>query len=202
MTSKFKFLSNTFYVGIVFLMVSCQPKTEHPITVDLSKKKLTVDEAKILSELFVKDVEHLFTASDSLEYYKRLVDQLQNKRGGAVAQQTVDSLPQGKGKFKLSVSSWYSVDELQSYINESKKKADSLGYTLDGFRIYIGVFPNQERFGDKRDFLTTFISPTGSESKQQGGFFVRQSVSKDLTGIAPLEYGGNGWPPNSTYPQQ
>lgn len=202
MTSKFKFLANTFSVALVFLMVSCQPKTEYPITADLSKKKLTVEEAKELSELFIKDVEHLFTAADSLEYYKRLVDEFQNKRGVAQSQQALGSLPEGKGKFKLSASSWYSLDELQSYINESKKKADSLGYTLEGFRIYIGVFPNQERFGDKRNFLTTFITPTGSESKQQGSFFTRQTVSKDLTGISPLEYGQGGWPPNATYPQQ
>lgn len=55
-----------------------------------------------------------------------------------------------KPPYRLSVSSWYSLDELQSYINESKRQADSLGIDLNGFRIYVGVFPDEEIYGKKK----------------------------------------------------
>src|SRR5690606_8205830 len=105
-----------------------------------------------------------------------------------------------KQKFVLSVSNWYSLDELENFIAFSKHNARKNGYKMDGVRIYIGVLPKDDKYKDKKGYLTTFISPTGSKNTQEGGFMLYKP-SMDLPGGSSAEYGNSGDPPAATYPQ-
>jgi len=51
MSLKIKYFLKACPVVIIFLLAACQPKTEHPITADLSQKKLTADEKAKLESL-------------------------------------------------------------------------------------------------------------------------------------------------------
>ncbi|QLE02989.1 hypothetical protein HX109_15955 [Galbibacter sp. BG1] len=211
---KTNFLKGIPFILLSVLILGCAQSENHLAheTVDISKKKLTPELAEKLSKRFVKDIEDLFAKADSLEYYKNLLEQIQNQANQAGAQRSVKIEPvtfqKKKPKFNLSVSSWYSTDELLTYLNESIKHVKEKGGEVDGFRIYIGVFPNEE--GKKSNTLTTFINPTGrmGADKQEGSvvpnlikplFF--QAGGHDLLDVPPLEYGGSGEPPSSSYPQ-
>jgi len=192
-------------LAATLMLSACEPKHDKG-DADLSKKKLKPELAEKMSKKFVADVEYLFALHDSLEYYKRLLKARDAQDSKTTEDDGAQSAMQGdmySPKFELSVSSWYSKEELLTYIHESQSKADSLGYTLNGFRIYIGVFPDDDEFGEKRNFLTTFISPTGYSGTQQGAFLpaLFRQTKGDLGGLEPLEYGGTGEPPSSTYPQ-
>ncbi|ETN95684.1 hypothetical protein SAMN04487906_0921 [Zhouia amylolytica] len=201
-TSLHKYFALAVLAALVVTVFSCQPQQkEAAITVDLSNKKLKPEQAKKISKKFVTDIESLFQAQDSLEYYKRLLKEVQLKAEGKdPAREEMTEMAMAKNKFKLSVSSWYSVDELQSYINESIKKADTLGYSVDGFRIYIGVFPDEDQYGSKKNTLTTFITPTGVRNVQKGSFMMLPPPSSDdIEEVDPIEYGGQRDPPDAPY---
>ncbi|WP_335966107.1 hypothetical protein [Galbibacter sp. PAP.153] len=179
--------------------------------VDLSQHKLTPKLAEKLSKRYVKDMDELFAQSDSLEYYKALVKQLQEQQantgsGRSIKQSEPVTFKPKKPKFELSVSSWYSVDELMTYIDNSMETVEKSGGKVDGFRIYIGVFP---KVGDdrKKNTLTTFITPTGhmGSGKEEGSVLPNLAIplyaAQDITGVDPLDYSGTGEPPSRTYPQ-
>ena len=153
-----------FYKGlVVFILLSvfsCQPKPEE-VSLDLSAKKIKPALAEKMSKKFVNETSKLLMLS--------------------AEQDTIKEKP----PYRLSVSSWYSLDELQSYINESKRQADSLGIDLNGFRIYVGVFPDEEIYGKKRNQMAFFISPTGNRSVQQGAFLLQEKFPGDIPEIAP-----------------
>lgn len=54
---------------------------------------------------------------------------------------------------------------------------------------------------EKRNQMAFFISPTGNRSVQQGAFLLQEKFPGDIPEIDPLEYGSDGEPPISTYPQ-
>ncbi|WP_340062994.1 hypothetical protein [Ascidiimonas aurantiaca] len=112
-----------------------------------------------------------------------------------------------KPNFNLSSSSYYTLEELESYIAYAKREAAKQQINLEGFRIYFGLFPeSKEKYGKKSGNLTVFISPTGRPNEQKGAFFMTgmilddSEISPDITSIGPLEYGGNGNPPAAAYP--
>jgi len=108
--------------------------------------------------------------------------------------------------FNLSSSSYYTLEELESYIAYAKREAAKQQINLEGFRIYFGLFPEAQKYGDKSGNLTVFISPTGRPQEQKGAFFTMNmmvdepAISPDITSIGSLEYGGNGNPPAASYP--
>ncbi|NER13921.1 hypothetical protein GWK08_10750 [Leptobacterium flavescens] len=97
---------------------------------------------------------------------------------------------------------WYSLNDLQDYIDYVKKKAKKKGYkTKDlGLRIYLGTYPPTK---DKHDGLSTvFLAPTVKKSqppKSQGkdGSTDGDDDQENIYDIEPLNKGGNGWPPNN-----
>ncbi len=180
--------------------------------VELSKHKLPPSKAENMSKRYIKDMELLFAQSDSLAYYKeinaKLMAALENKGNLKEVQELkapINVKPR-KPKFELAVSDWYSVDQLLTYIDNSIEKVEKSGGKVDGFRVYIGVFPKKGH-GEKDNMLTTFITPTGTMGKeQQEGNMVSLSlplyaVSRDITAVDPLEYGSDGDPPSANYPQ-
>lgn len=86
-------------------------------------------------------------------------------------------------------SSWYSLEDIENYLKYTQHLSDSLGYKMDGIRIYLGSH-------EPKDFTTMFIVPTGLES---GGMLPQKS--SDLTDLGGLNGGTNGYPPSANYPQ-
>ncbi|WP_335966106.1 hypothetical protein [Galbibacter sp. PAP.153] len=178
--------------------------------VDISKKKMSSDFAENLSKRYVGEVEDLFLAKDSLRYHKLLVKELLKQKTPDLkkAQAAIKEIQfKEEPDFNLSVSSWYSKEELFTYMTESIATVEENGGYVDGFRFYMAAFPKDEQYGEKNNALTIFITPTGS----MNATYERASVlpnlaiplyaTQDITGVDPLEYGSSGEPPSRSYPQ-
>lgn len=102
---------------------------------------------------------------------------------------------------------WYSIEELENYINYVKTKGIEKGIEVNGIRFYIGVYPEDGvKFKEKAGLTTIFLSPT---KKKETNLLEKNleinsltEVNVDVTEIEPLNYGGIGQPPKITYPQQ
>ena len=102
-------------------------------------------------------------------------------------------------------SSWWSLKDMRDYLTYAEDQSKTLGYTMDGVRMYLGAYP------DKRvdttivvGYTTMFMVPTSSEIEQvnqKGGSAVRAGDGGDVPGGDGLNMGGGGIPPNSNYPQ-
>ncbi|APY07364.1 hypothetical protein BWZ20_03190 [Winogradskyella sp. J14-2] len=96
-------------------------------------------------------------------------------------------------------SSWYSIDEIESYLTYAKKQANTLGYTLDGLRIYAGAHPDTK---EGPGLMTMFFVPTGSKNVSEGSMLTTaQGGGNDIGGADGLNKGGKGDPPSANYPQ-
>lgn len=96
-------------------------------------------------------------------------------------------------------SSWYSLEEIESYITYAKQQADSLGYTLDGLRLYAGAYPDTK---EGPGLMTMFFVPTGSKNVSEGSMLTTvQGGGNDIGGADGLNKGGDGSPPSANYPQ-
>lgn len=214
-TNQLKLFLTTIVVVGSLLSTSCSQPQEGVLNfkpVDLSEHKLPSDKAKKMSNRYIRDMKILFAQSDSLKHYKalnaKLMAALENKTGlkeVAEFKQPMAIKP-GKPQFELAVSDWYSKEQLLTYIERSIDTVEKNGGVVDGFRIYIGVFPKKGE-GEKDNFLTTFITPTGrmGDGKQKANVLPlnlpMNAVPQDITGVDPLEYGSDGNPPDANYPQ-
>ncbi|KLT70487.1 MULTISPECIES: hypothetical protein [Flavobacterium] len=102
---------------------------------------------------------------------------------------------------------WYSLEALESYIQYIKTQGVENGYDVDGIRFYFGVYPEDEKHGEKAGLTTLFLAPTGkkassvsSANKMQGfASTVEEEESHDIESIQPMNYGNIGRPPSLTY---
>ncbi|MGH2664956.1 hypothetical protein [Flavobacterium sp.] len=97
---------------------------------------------------------------------------------------------------------WYSIEDLENYIEYIKTSGSEKGYVIDGIRFYFGVYSETDGKG-KAGYSTLFLSPTGksinarvaeSSSSEQD-----QESGKDITSIEPLNFGSMGNPPKMEY---
>lgn len=95
-------------------------------------------------------------------------------------------------------SSWYKLEDIESYLAYAKQQAADSSYVMDGLRLYLGAYPSV----DGHLGLTTLLFvPTGYEKKSEGSFFSLQGGSRDLDKSDGFNYGGEGVPPGINYPQ-
>ena len=105
-----------------------------------------------------------------------------------------------KGTNKIDANAvWYSIAELESYINYIKTEGKQKGYDVDGIRLYYGVYPNSYSDSKKAGLTTVFLSPTGKKKDSQNLKFIEESHA-DITALQPMNYGGMGHPPKIEYP--
>lgn len=95
-------------------------------------------------------------------------------------------------------SCWWSINDITNYLQYSKHKADSLGYAMNGLRVYLGAYPETKGLVG---YTTMFMVPTGVKTQINKDAKFGPSKSNDLTQIGPLNMGSAGNPPNSNYPQ-
>ncbi|MBC8756468.1 hypothetical protein H2O64_17470 [Kordia sp. YSTF-M3] len=90
----------------------------------------------------------------------------------------------------FSCSSWYSLEDLEGYINYVKQQALEKEVTVDGIRFYFGVYPESTDDESKAGQNTLFMCPTTSS---------RENCSKDITEIPAMNLGDQGNPPQNDY---
>ena len=96
---------------------------------------------------------------------------------------------------------WYSLDELENYIEYIKNEGEQQGLAIDGIRFYLGVYPETETKG-KAGYTTIFLSPTKASSVEEyktTELEINVGVSQDITSIEPLNFGSMGNPPKMEY---
>ncbi|MBV7270502.1 hypothetical protein [Winogradskyella luteola] len=103
-------------------------------------------------------------------------------------------------KEKDNRSSWWSIEDIQNYINYAENQAGELGYTMDGLRLYLGAYPNSK---DKTGLTTMFFVPTGTKNTSEGNMVpsLQGGNSNDILQADGLNKGGHGDPPSANYPQ-
>ncbi|MBZ9630529.1 hypothetical protein LB465_07025 [Salegentibacter sp. LM13S] len=85
---------------------------------------------------------------------------------------------------------WYSVDELQEYLDYVKEKSKEQGVEKPGIRFYLGAYP---KTNEKKSYTTMFLSPT----KEAKGDTENAEEDSDPNNyeIEPYNTIGSGWPP-------
>jgi hypothetical protein len=103
---------------------------------------------------------------------------------------------------------WYSLEALESYINYIKTHGAESGYEVDGIRFYFGVYPDDEKHGEKAGLTTLFLSATGKKTNtgsddslnQIHGFVAaKEAASADIQSLEPMNYGNIGRQPSLIY---
>jgi len=99
---------------------------------------------------------------------------------------------------------WYSLEELENYIHYIKTNGAKEGYNVDGIRFYFGVYPEDEKHGEKAGMTTLFLVPTGKktagdQAKIQSFAFAQETLSSDIENLEPMNYGNIGRPPSLIY---
>lgn len=102
---------------------------------------------------------------------------------------------------------WYSIEELENYINYVKTKGIENGIEVNGIRFYIGVYPEDGvKYKEKAGLTTIFLSPTKKRTlnvlEKSLDDTLSIEVNVDVSEIEPLNYGGIGNPPRIEYPQE
>lgn len=109
-----------------------------------------------------------------------------------------DSAAKKFGRKKDNRSTWWSIDDIENYLAYAKHKSDSLGYTMTGIQIYLGVYGKNA--GQRKKNLTTmFIAPTGDKSVSKGSMNPFNTVT--LGGNPPIPPLNNGSGGSGNFPQ-
>ncbi|WP_264537574.1 hypothetical protein [Flavobacterium sp. N1736] len=100
---------------------------------------------------------------------------------------------------------WYSIEALESYIHYIKTQGVQDGYNVDGIRFYFGVYPEDEKHGEKAGQTTLFLVPTGKKAeaantaKIQSFVALEDDAPSDIQSLEPMNYGNIGRPPSLIY---
>lgn len=128
------------------------------------------------------------------EFARQLNSNYNNKRASLVA---------GKEEKEDANAIWYSLEELENYIHYIKTNGAKDGYNVDGIRFYFGVYPDDEKHGEKAGLTTLFLVPTGKKTENntqvQSFALMKEAASSDIESLDPMNYGNIGRPPSLIY---
>ena len=86
---------------------------------------------------------------------------------------------------------WYSLEELQEYLNYVKEKSAEEGISNPGIRIYFGAYPGA---GSKKSYSTVFLAPTkpvktseNPENTQENNYSI-EPLNHSQGGVPPVDY--------------
>lgn len=103
----------------------------------------------------------------------------------------VDSAAKEQGRDVDDRSTWWSLDDIENYITYAKGQSDSLGYTMTGIRVYLGVYG--DNYGQTKKNLTTmYMVPTGDKSQSKASFSPFNFVRRNTDILAPPLNDGTG----------
>ncbi|WP_299888071.1 hypothetical protein [uncultured Lacinutrix sp.] len=99
-------------------------------------------------------------------------------------------------------SSWWSLDDIENYLAYAKHQTDSLGFPMDGVRVYLGAYPDTKVDSTTVvGYTTMFMVPTSSKLNIKGGSGAAYRAGGDVSGADGLNDGYGGNPPSANYPQ-
>ncbi|CAH8282921.1 hypothetical protein EV196_11522 [Mariniflexile fucanivorans] len=156
-------------IGAVLTYYFCPRQLEGEESVKIVKPKnvISVKEAKVLN--------------DNWTLYRKAA---------------VDSAAQKQGRKEDDRSTYWSLTDIENYLEFAKNESDSLGYQMTGIRVYLGVY-GKDADESKKDLTTMFIVPTGSKSKASSLNLNFIGNDEDVPGGSPLNRGtggGGGYP--------
>lgn len=108
----------------------------------------------------------------------------------------VDSAAQKQGRNQDDRSTWWSLKDVEDYLAYAKNQSDSLGYDMNGIRVYLGVY-GKNAGQAKKDLTTMFMVPTGKKSMSKASSIMLPPNDGDLP-VDPLNEGQGG---GNSYPQ-
>ena len=87
---------------------------------------------------------------------------------------------------------WYSLDELQEYLDYVREKSKEQGVEKPGIRFYLGAYPKTK---EKKSYTTMFLSPT----KEPSGDSATAGEDSDPNNyeIEPMNLTHGGEPPRN-----
>lgn len=99
-------------------------------------------------------------------------------------------IEKGQG-YKDTREVWYSLQELQDYIDYVREESLAQGVKRPGIRIYFGA---DEGNSEKKSYATVFLAPTKEKSNpiEEDGDAVNNENNYE---IDPQNDGTVGWPP-------
>lgn len=85
---------------------------------------------------------------------------------------------------------WYSIAELEEYLNYVKEKSAEQGVKNPGIRIYLSAYPKKEQ---KKSYTTIFLAATKEENTEaaEGGDvnnYEIEPLNDSAGGIPPKDY--------------
>lgn len=116
----------------------------------------------------------------TVEKARELQKEWKNTRGRAI---------ENSQRYEDTWEFFYTVDELQEYLEFVKEKSLEQGVEKPGIRIYFGAYPNG---GPKRSYSTVFLSPTIGAS---GSLEAAEDFELNNYTIEPLNSVTGGYPP-------
>ncbi|HKL36867.1 MAG TPA: hypothetical protein VJ899_11305 [Salegentibacter sp.] len=117
----------------------------------------------------------------SVEEARKEQDEWVNTRG--------KEIQRGQG-YEDTREFWYSVDELQEYLDYVREKSKEQGVEKPGIRFYLGAYPKTK---EKKSYTTMFLSPT----KEASGDTATSGEDSDPNNyeIEPMNITHGGYPP-------
>ena len=96
----------------------------------------------------------------------------------------------------------FTLEDMRNYLDFAENEAKTLGYNMDGIRVYFGAYGDNETNG-KAGQATVFLVPTGDKMISEASmlFFQSENVSSDIPNAPSLNMGEDGNPPEANYPQ-
>lgn len=164
---KISFLILGFFIGAVLTYYFCpRPElgSETPTKIVKPRGVISVKDAKKLSDNWTR-------------YRKPAVDSAAGRHGRKQDTRSV----------------YWELEEVEQYLEYAKHYSDSLGYQMDGIRVYLGVYGKNAGSG-KRNFSTMFIAPTGKPKESKGSMNPFSFVGGALD-VPPLNNGAGGEEP-------
>lgn len=118
----------------------------------------------------------------SVEEARKLQDKWTNTRGKEIRR--------GQG-YEDTREFWYTLDELQDYLDYVREKSKEQGVAKPGIRVYLGAYPQTD---EKRSFSTIFLAPTKEKAGNSGEEIAGDGDENNYE-IEPLNDSSSGHPP-------
>jgi len=134
-------------------------------------------------------------SKEAIKLNKKFIDTRSKELNKIVERET------GKPNEKDAISSWFSIEELKSFIADVEKEGTAIGKTVNGLRVYFGAYSKNGN-SKKDDLSTVFMVPTEARvgASQKDGIDGGEGGS-DIEDLGGLNGGQTGIPPEAEYPQ-
>ena len=86
---------------------------------------------------------------------------------------------------------WYSIDELQEYLDYVREKSKEQGVVKPGIRFYLGAYPTTK---EKKGYTTIFLAPTKEAEGEPES--TKEDSNPNNYEIEPMNIIKSGIPPS------